>query len=98
MRTLLVALALAGSAAAQDAEPYPLTVKAGESVAVCTTGTIMCPASDAICDDTSVATAVSTPDGLAYNGLKHGTTLCSAASAAGRGRPRPYRIPVTCRP
>jgi hypothetical protein len=95
MRTLLVALALAGSAAAQDAGPYPLQVKAGDSVAVCTTGTIMCPASDPICDDTSVATAASTPDGLAFKGVKPGTTLCSAASAGGLGLRRVYRVTVT---
>ena len=95
MRTLLVAVALAGSAAAQDAGPYPLKVKAGESVAVCATGTIICPASDPICDDTSVVTTVSTPDGLAFKGVKPGTTLCSAASAAGRGLRRVYRVTVT---
>ena len=90
----LLALVVAGAAAASDA-PYPLTVKVGESAPVCKTGTIICPASEPICDDTSVATAASTPDGLAFKGVKPGTTLCSAASASGGGFRRVYRVTVT---
>jgi hypothetical protein len=74
--------------------PAPLTVRVGKSVAICTTGTIQCPAVQPICDDTSVATAEETEAGLAFKGLKPGTTLCSAASAAGVGPRRVYRIEV----
>jgi hypothetical protein len=74
--------------------PVPLTVRVGKSVAICGTGTIQCPAVQPICDDTSVVTAEETEAGLAFKGLKPGTTLCSAASAAGVGPRRVYRIEV----
>jgi hypothetical protein len=75
--------------------PFPLSVKVGESVAICTTGTIQCPASAPICDDTSIVAAEVTEAGLTFKGLKPGSTLCSAASASGRGHRRVYRIDVT---
>jgi hypothetical protein len=74
--------------------PVPLTVRVGKSVAICVTGTIQCPAAQPICDDTSVVTAEETEAGLVFKGLKPGTTLCSAASAAGVGPRRVYKIEV----
>jgi hypothetical protein len=91
MRALLVALLLA----AEEAGPYPLSLKVGEVAALCKTGTIQCPATAAICDDPSVAGPADSPDGLAFKGLKPGTTLCSAASGAGSGQRRVYRVTVT---
>jgi len=89
---MLLRLALLLLAAA-DA-PFPLSVKVGESVAICTTGTIMCPASAPICDDTSIVTPEVTEAGLTFKGLKPGSTLCSAASASGRGARRVYKVDV----
>ena len=83
---------LAGLMAAAD--PVPLTVKVGESVALCATGTIQCPAANPICDDTSVATAEVTAEGLVLRGVKKGTTLCSAAGASGFGQRQVYRVVV----
>jgi hypothetical protein len=94
MSNLLLAIAIACAPAAGD-QPYPLAIKVGESASLCKTGTIICPASEPICDDTSVATADSGPDGLVFKGVKPGTTLCSAASASGRGLRRVYRVTVT---
>jgi hypothetical protein len=95
--TAMLALALAAAAPARGAEadePLRIELAPGEVLPICRTGTILCPAKDAICDDLSVATAVSTAEGLALKGLKPGTTLCSAASASGSGVRRVYRIVV----
>jgi hypothetical protein len=91
---LLAFLLLADAPVTLTDAPLTLTVRVGKSVAICGTGTIQCPAVQPICDDTSVATAVETEAGLAFKGLKPGTTLCSAASAAGVGPRRVYRIEV----
>ena len=80
--------------AAADA-PFPLTVRVGEAVAICGTGTIECPAGAPICDDTSIVTAENSDAGLVFKGMKPGTTQCSAASAAGVGMRRVYKIEVT---
>ncbi len=89
-----IALMLVSLLAAADA-PFPLSVRVGESVDICTTGTIQCPAVAPICDDLSVATAEATDAGLVFKGVKPGTTLCSAASGAGSGQRRVYKITVT---
>jgi hypothetical protein len=94
MRAFLAVLAVTFAAAAGGPGPHPLSLKVGEVAAICKTGTIMCPASDAICDDPSIAEPADSPDGLAFKALKPGTTLCSAASAAGSGLRRVYRITV----
>lgn len=62
-------------------EPYPLTVEAGKAVNLCATGTMMCPAYDPLCDDTSVATMRRGAKGLEIVGVMPGRTLCSASSA-----------------
>jgi hypothetical protein len=62
-------------------EPYPIVVGVGEAVSLCTTGTMMCPAYDPICDDTSVATMRRGAKGLEIVGVMPGETLCSASSA-----------------
>jgi hypothetical protein len=62
-------------------EPYPITVGVGETVDICSTGTIMCPAYDPICDDIQVATMRLGGKGLEIVGLRPGKTLCSASSA-----------------
>jgi hypothetical protein len=81
--------------AADVDKPYPLEIKVGQAAAICRTGTIQCPASEPICDDTSVVTAeVSEKEGLIFKGLKPGTTLCSAAASQGFGARRVYRVVV----
>ncbi len=90
---MAMSLALLMLLAAADA-PYPLTVRVGETVAICKTGTIQCPASNAICDDTSVVAVEAGPDGLVFKGLKPGTTLCGASGASGQGVRRVYRVTV----
>jgi hypothetical protein len=75
-------------------QPYVLRIEAGTSVPVCGTGTIVCPAGPASCEDPSVATGELTEKGLAFRGLKQGTTLCSARSSGGQGMLRVYRVVV----
>jgi hypothetical protein len=70
---------------AQD-EPYPISLSAGETFGVCSSGQIVCPARNPICDDPKVAVPVDVPDGLGFKGIAPGTTLCSAASAVGPRR------------
>lgn len=62
-------------------EPYPITVGVGEAVDICTTGTMICPAYDPICDDIHVATMRRGAKGLEIVGVSPGKTLCSASSA-----------------
>ena len=76
------------------AAPIQLDLRAGKSVALCATGTIQCPATAPICDDTSVATAEESEAGLVIKALKPGETLCSAASASGMGPRQVYKIVV----
>ena len=102
-RALTVAAALAGgAAAAQDGgaaadEPVPLRIRVGETVAICATGTIICPAGAALCDDPAVAVPDASGDGLSFRGVGEGTTLCSAQAAQGRGMRRVYRVIVAPR-
>lgn len=76
---------------AQD-EPFPIELQAGETFEVCGSGLILCPARTSLCDDPKVAVPVDTPGGLGFQGVGPGTTLCSAASAAGPRRV--FRITV----
>ena len=70
---------------AQD-EPFPIELRVGEAFAACTSGQIVCPARTPICDDPKIAVPVDLPGGLGFQGVAPGTTLCSAASAAGPRR------------
>ncbi len=74
--------------------PYPLVVKAGESAAICKTGTILCPAAAAICDNTSIAVGETMGQGLVFSGVKPGTTLCTAQVSSGQGMRTEYRVTV----
>ena len=76
-------------------EPYPLRIKVGESLALCKTGTIVCPAAAALCDDGTLVEFELTADGLAFRGVKPGETLCSASSMSGQGLRRVYRVTVS---
>jgi hypothetical protein len=97
---LFAAAPLAGSAADQvtpavaDA-PYPLQIKVGESLQLCKTGTIQCPAAAALCDDGTLVQFELVDGGLAFRGVKAGETLCSAGSASGQGLRRVYRVTVS---
>jgi hypothetical protein len=73
-------------------EPYPVELSAGEIFKVCKSGQIVCPAISPICDDLKVAVPVDTPDGLGFQGVGPGTTLCSAATTFGQRRV--FRITV----
>lgn len=83
--------AVVGSARAQDG-PFPVALQVGETFDVCASGQILCPARVPICDDPKVAVPVDIPGGLGFRGVGAGTTLCSAASAAGPRRV--FRITV----
>ena len=72
-------------ARAQD-EPFPVELRVGETFEVCASGQIICPARTPICDNPKVAVPVDVPGGLGFQGVAPGTTLCSAASAAGPRR------------
>ncbi len=78
-------------ARAQD-EPFPVDLQVGETIEICASGQIVCPARTPICDDPKVAVPVDAPGGLGFQGVGPGTTLCSAASAAGPRRV--FRITV----
>ena len=73
-------------------EPYSVFLLPGETFPVCLSSQIVCPARIPICDDPKVAVPVDTPDGLGFEGVAPGTTLCSAASAIGPRRV--FRITV----
>lgn len=53
---------------AQD-EPYPISLSAGETFDVCSSGQIVCPARNTICDDPKVALPVDVPNGLGFKGI-----------------------------
>ena len=76
------------------ADAFPLDVQVGKTVALCKTNTIICPASNAICDDTSVVGIETSDEGLVFKGLKPGTTTCSAGSSAGAGLRSVYKVTV----
>jgi hypothetical protein len=94
MAVALAAFASAGQMPSED-EPYPLRIEVGGAVAICYLGAIMCPAGAPICDDPSVATAsFDEKNGVVFEGVKPGVTLCSAASAYGFGGRRLFRVTV----
>jgi hypothetical protein len=78
-------------ARAQD-EPFPVELRVGETIEVCASGEVVCPARTPICDNPKVAVPVDTPGGLGFQGVGSGKTLCSAASATGLRRV--FRITV----
>lgn len=84
----LVALLLAAT------DAFPLELRVGKSVEICKTGTILCPAGNAICDDGSIVAVESSADGIVFRGRKPGTTLCSAASGGGAGMRSVYKVTV----
>lgn len=74
--------------------PHPVELQVGETLFICQSGKILCPATGAICDDLKVATPVDTPDGIGFKGVGPGTTLCGAQGRLGTtGRPV-WRITV----
>lgn len=87
---LALAAALASALPAAADEPRPreqpvapaaVSLKVGESLRVCETRTVICPASAPICDDTSLVAIRDQGKGLEIVGLKPGRTLCSVMSA-----------------
>ena len=72
-------------ARAQDG-PFPVELRVGETFAACASGQIVCPASAPICDDPKVVVPADVNGALGFQGVGPGTTLCSAASAAGPRR------------
>lgn len=93
---LLATLAAPARSQAPDAAPdgYPLTLEVGETVALCETGTLLCPAAGTRCDDLAVVGVGADQRGPVLTGLAPGTTLCSAATASGQGARRVYRVTV----
>ena len=91
LAALLLALA-SGLSLADDNGPWPVDLTVGGTLSICSTETILCPASEPICDDASVAILRDGDAGLEIVGLKPGTTLCSA-SAANKLR-RVYQVTV----
>jgi hypothetical protein len=89
----LLALAAAPSAVAGE-DVVPLEVEVGRSVALCKTGTIVCPAGPAFCEDLTVVEAVGTDAGVALRGKKPGRTRCSARASGGAGRLWIYEVEV----
>jgi len=94
---MLLALSAPAQQPPQPADkPYAIQLRVGESVDICKTGTIACPANNPICDDTSIVGAeIKSAQGLVFKGLKPGTTLCSAAAGSGFGLRRVYRVTVS---
>ena len=64
-----------------DVKPYPITVGVGQTVNICTTGTVICPVRFTMCADTSIATIREGNNGPEIVGVKSGTTLCYTTSA-----------------
>ncbi len=91
---LVACIPLAGTAHAEDGDGHPLRLAVGESVALCGTGTLLCPAGDTRCDDGSVVAVGGDERGPVLTALKPGSTLCSAGSASGMGQRRVYRVTV----
>ncbi len=84
-----------GSPVVDDALPLRLVV--GEVLALCETGTVICPAS-VRCDDPSIVAPGGDRRGALLTGVKPGSTLCSAGSASGQGMRRVYRVTVVEKP
>jgi hypothetical protein len=95
--TLVAATTSARGADPVD-EPYPLRLVVGQSVALCSTGTLICPAADTRCDDGSVVAIGGDHRGPVLKAVKRGTTVCSTGSASGQGPRRVYRVTVAANP
>jgi len=77
-----------------DSGPLEVVLEVGEVYPVCGSGSILCPAGNAVCDDLKVATPVDTPSGPGWKAVGPGVTLCGASSASGQGARRVYRVTV----
>jgi hypothetical protein len=62
-------------------KPYPIIVGVGQTINICTTGTVICPTRFTTCDDTSIAAIREGDNGPEIVGVKPGTTLCYTTSA-----------------
>ena len=71
---------------AEAGQTHEVQLSVGEIYNVCNSGIVVCPAIVSICDDATIATIVSTPDGLGFKGVAPGTTLCSVGTAVGPRR------------
>lgn len=95
---LLAALGPLGGAAEEGGAPPSelplLVIRTGDSVAICKTGTIICPATLGTCDDPAVAAADSGDDGIVFRGISPGATVCSAVGTSGVGPRKLYRVKV----
>jgi len=80
-----VLLVTAHDVRAQD-DAFQVGLQVGETFDACASGQIVCPARVAICDDPKVAVPADVNGGLGFKAVGPGTTLCSAASAAGPRR------------
>ena len=83
-----VALAPAGARAQDRDEPFPIEIRVGATLDVCTTGRVVCPAMYPRCDDPKIAVpVVEHLDGggwrLGLQGIAAGTTTCSVLSQTG---------------
>ncbi len=90
---LVIAARLLLSQAPVVDDALPLRLAVGEVLALCETGTVICPAS-VRCDDPSIVQLGADARGALLTGVKPGSTLCSAGSASGQGMRRVYRITV----
>ena len=65
-----VTLAPIGSTPGQDKDsPFPVQIKVGATLDVCTTGRVVCPAMYPRCDDPKVAVPVVCPKNLEVDGI-----------------------------
>lgn len=83
---LVLAFFTSHAQAADPMEPYPVVLHVGEVFQICKSGEVICPAIATICDDLKIIDLVLTPDGLGFNGISRGRTLCSAGSINGQRR------------
>jgi hypothetical protein len=77
----------------QDTAAIEVSLEVGQTLAICGTGAVTCPASG-FCDDPKVATGAGTPSGLGWKAVGVGVTLCSAGAASGAGQRRVFRVHV----
>jgi len=81
-RAAALTLCLLGVGVRAD-EAVSVSLKVGATYDLCASGTVVCPADSAICDDPEVAIQREGQKGLQIVGLKAGTTMCSARSING---------------
>ena len=92
----LVGIFLAGvtSRACASDEAFPVRLELGESIALCSTGAILCPAGAVRCDDLAIVSIGGDQRGPILTGARVGTTLCSAGTGSGAGMRRVFRVTV----